>query len=97
MSNETDLKTLEGKRAAYNSFENEGATDGFNPYEDEIAEKAEALMKEEKAKSPLLSDLAVEREWFNASKFTSAAVANTACLKRGYSLADLQAAVKKIS
>lgn len=93
-----ELKAEGILRDNYNNL-NEGAPDGYNPHEDRLTHLSEELIRIEKEQSPLTSDLAGERAWFNAQGFTGAELqrANTACLERGYSLSELQAAVKASS
>ena len=72
---------------------------GYNPYESEIEQLSEQLSALTAAgKKAILSgeSLSAERAWFNSQGFggRDLAAANTACLARGYSLADLQAAAK---
>lgn len=83
-------------RHSHNNLYNEGFRDGFNPHEDRLTELRNELFEAQKAESPLTKDLDGERAWFNAQKFTAkdVAKARAACLARGYSLADLQAAAK---
>ena len=83
-------------RDQYNRRMNEGATDGYNPHEDKIAQLSEELYVIQSARCPLKLDLAGEKAWFNSQGFTAADLqsANNACESRGYSLADLQAACK---
>ena len=91
---EKAIKASGNDRNRFNRVNNEGATDGYNPFEARIADMASQLIEIEKAESPLVSDLAGEKKWFNAQRYTGADLqkANADCLARGYSLADLQAA-----
>ena len=90
-----DLKTATIRRDNFIVAQNENA--GGYIDETEIEHLTFELIAAEKAASPLARDLAAERAWFNAQGFTGAdlAKANAACIARGYSLADLQAACKK--
>lgn len=87
-----ELKNLETIRDRYTYESAE-----YNHYDNKIAALAEKLVDLEKAESPLVNNLQAERAWFNAQGFTAKDLqkANAACLKRGYSLAELQNAVKK--
>lgn len=89
---EADLKAAAAKRAKFRSTINEGQ--GGYVDETEIERLAEELSAARKASSPLTLDLAGERAWFNSQGFRCPSTANAACLKRGYSLAELQAACK---
>ena len=92
------LTTAGINRAKYaaTNLENGG---GYNPYETEIENLSEQLrIITDATKSTILSgdSLTAERAWFRAQGFTAASLreANAACLARGYSLSDLQAAAK---
>jgi hypothetical protein len=89
---ESDLKSAATKRAQFRAVHNEGQGGYIN--EREIEALTAELTAARNAASPLKMDLAGERAWFNAQGFRSPADANKACLARGYSLADLQAAAK---
>lgn len=90
----TDLKAATIRRDTFRAVQNENG--GGYIDESEIERLGAELIAAEKAASPLVRDLAAERAWFNAQEFTGAdlAKANSACLARGYSLAELQAACK---
>ena len=95
---QASLETARINRAKYSAtnLENGG---GYNPHEVEIETLTEQLRAiATDAKSAILSgdSLATERAWFRAQGFTGAQLreANTACLARGYSFSDLQAAAK---
>lgn len=89
-----DLKAATIRRDNFIAVQNEKA-DGYID-ETAIERLTAELIAAEKAASPLVRELAAERAWFNAQGFTGAdlAKANAACLARGYSLAELQAACK---
>ena len=90
-----DLQAATARRDNFCATINEGQ--GGYLDESDIERLSAELIAAERAQSPLVRDLAGERAWFNAQGFTGAdlARANSACLARGYSLADLQAACKK--
>ena len=91
---EADLKAASIKRDNFRNVINEGQ--GGYVDESEIETLREELHAARKAASPLTLNLAGEREWFKAQGFTAANLqaANAACIARGYSLSDLQAAAK---
>lgn len=91
---EADLKAAGVKRDNFCNSMNEGQ--GGYVDESEVEALSAELIAASKAVCPLTRDLAGEREWFQRQGFTGAdlAEANKACLARGYSLADLQAACK---
>ena len=91
---EADLKAAGIKRDNFRRVINEGQ--GGYVDESEIERLAAELTAAQKAASPLVRDLAGEKAWFNGQGFTGRdlAAANKACLARGYSFADLQAACK---
>jgi len=91
---EADLKTAAIKRDNFRRVINEGQ--GGYVDESEIETLTAELLEAHKASSPLIIDLAAEKAWFNGQGFTGKDIsaANKACLARGYSLADLQAACK---
>jgi hypothetical protein len=94
---QADLDQARKKYDNWNNVQNEGATDGYNPHLDGIQKLADELAEVEKAeKADKLSgdSLKAEQAWFNAQGFTSPALAQKACLKRGYTMSDLFAAVK---
>jgi hypothetical protein len=91
---EADIKAAGIKRDNFRNVINEGQ--GGYVDESEIEALSAELHAARKAVCPLTLDLAGERAWFNCQGFTGKdlAAANKACLARGYSLADLQAACK---
>ncbi len=92
---EADLIAAGIKRDNYRRIHNEGQ--GGYVDESEIEALSAELAAARKASSPLTLDLAGERAWFNAQGFVAPRdlqAANNACNKRGYSLAELQAACK---
>lgn len=91
---EADLKAAGIKRDNFRRVNNEGQ--GGYVDESEIVALSAELQAAKAAVSPLALDLAAEKAWFNAQGFTGRDLqgANKACLARGYSLSDLQAACK---
>ena len=91
-----DLKAATIRRDNFRAVINENS--GGYIDETKIEHLSAELIAAETAASPIARDLAAERAWFNAQGFTGAdlAKANAACLSRGYSLADLQAACKAV-
>lgn len=91
---EADLKAAGIKRDNFRRVINEGQ--GGYVDESEIEALSAELHVARKAVCPLTLDLAGERAWFNGQGFTGKdlVAANKACLARGYSLAELQAASK---
>lgn len=95
---EEQIAETNAKRIAWNG-NNEGALNGFSPFESKLEELVAQLEKNTTAaiKVKLSGEsLKAERAAFNAQKFTAATLtkANDWCLGRGYSLDDLQSAVK---
>ncbi len=90
-----DLQAATARRDIFCATINEGQ--GGYIDEIEIERLSAELIAADRAQSPLARDLASERAWFNSQGFTGADLsrANAACLARGYSLSDLQAACKK--
>lgn len=95
---EADLKAAAAKRSAFRSTNNEGQ--GGYVDEAEIERLAAELQAAQAAASPLSTreGIQAEREWAAAQKWTARDIqaANKACLARGYSLAELQAAIKTL-
>ena len=91
---EADLRAAKIKRDNFRAVINEGQGGYIN--ESEIEALSVELAESRKASCPLTIDLAAEKAWFNGQGYTGKdlAAANAACLKRGYSLSDLQAACK---
>jgi hypothetical protein len=91
---EADLKQAASKVNHFRKVINEGQ--GGYVDESSVEDLTQELHAALAACSPLTLDLAGERAWFNGQKFTGKdlAAANKACLSRGYSLAELQAANK---
>lgn len=89
-----DLKAATIRRDNFIATQNEHG--GGYVDESDIERLSAELIAAQDAESPLVRDLAAERAWFNSQGFTGAdlAKANAACLARGYSFADLQAACK---
>jgi hypothetical protein len=90
-------------RKAFDQYANvqfEGHSDPDNYYLNPHHKKIEALAAElaaaKDAQSPLKTNLAAEKAWFNAQGFTGADMqkAQKACLARGYTVSDLMAAAK---
>lgn len=95
---ESDLKAAAAKRAQFRATLNEGQ--GGYVDESEIARLSAELQAAKAALSPLSTrdGIAAEREWAKAQGWTGndLAAANKSCLARGYSLAELQAAIKTL-
>jgi hypothetical protein len=95
---EADLKVAASARAAYRATINEGQ----GGYVDESAiERLTAELEAAKAAgSPLATreGIQAEREWAKGQGWTGKDLqaANKACLARGYSVAELQAAIKTL-
>lgn len=91
---EADLKATGIKRDNFRRVINEGQ--GGYVDESEIEALSAELQAAKAAISPLATDLATEKAWFNSQGFTGRDLhaANKACLARGYSLSELQAACK---
>lgn len=89
---ENDLRAATAKRDNYRQTINDGQ--GGYVDESDIVRLADELTAAHYAASPLLRDLAGEKAWFNGQGFRDPQRANKACLARGYSLAELQAASK---
>jgi hypothetical protein len=95
---EADLKAATAKRAQYRTLYNEGQGGYLDDTEIErlVAELAAATA----AASPLATreGIQAEREWAKGQGWTAAnlAAANASCLARGYSLDELQAAIKTL-
>ncbi len=92
----TEMQSEGRRRDEWNRQQNEGASDGYNPHEDNLSKLSDELREVRAANSPLNLDLPGERAAFLSQKFTGKDLqkANAWCLDRGYSLADLQAAAK---
>jgi hypothetical protein len=95
-----DMQAEAQLRDRYNTVQNEGARDGFNPHENRLGKLSAELAEVQKAESPLATreGIQIQREWAAAQKWTAndLQAANKACLARGYSLAELQAAIKTL-
>ncbi len=95
---ESDLKAAAAKRAAFRAVNNE--SQGGYVDESEIERLSAELASARAAASPLATREGIEsaRAWAKAQGWTAKdlAAANTACLARGYSLAELQAAIKTL-
>lgn len=89
-----DLQAATARRDSFRATINENG-DGYID-ESDIERLSAELIEAETAASPLTTNLAGERSWFNSQGFTGAdlAKANAACLARGYSLSELQAACR---
>ena len=96
---ESDLKTATNEYVSYNNLQNEGATDGFNPYESEISELSSELVKANK-ESELLEWtpelLAERRAWFNAQCFKTPLAAYDGCESKGFKWSAMKDAVKRL-
>lgn len=95
---ESDLRAATVKRNNFRAAINEGQ--GGYVDESEINTLTDELHAAKAALSPLSTrdGIAAEREWAKSQGWTAkdAAAANKACLSRGYSLAELQAAIKSL-
>lgn len=93
-----DIATATATRAQYRALHNEGQ-DGYSD-DKQIEALAVELIEAQKAASPLATREGIEseREWARSQSWTSKdiASANNACLARGYSLSDLEAAIKSL-
>ena len=91
---EAELKTASVARQNWINIQNEGS-EGYVD-DSKIEELAAELTLAHAAASPLQSNLAAEKSWFNAQGFTRADLqkAQKACLARGYTVAELMAAAK---
>ncbi len=95
---EADLKSAGIKRDNFRRVINEGQ--GGYVDESEIEHLAAELQAAKNAASPLATREGIEaaREWAKTQGWTAndLAEANKACLARGYSLAELQSAIKTL-
>jgi hypothetical protein len=93
-----DLAIATTTRAQYRALHNEGKS-GYSD-DKQIELLTVELLAAEKAASPLATRAGIEaaREWARSQSWTAKdlASANTACLARGYSLSELQAAIKSL-
>jgi len=93
-----DIATATATRAQYRALHNEGQ--GGYSDDKQIEALAAELIEAQKAASPLATREGIEseREWARSQSWTAKdmASANNACLARGYSLSDLQAAIKSL-
>lgn len=85
-------------RDRYNAVHNESSLGNYNPHEDRLAELGEELEVAMRAESPLSTREGIqrEREWAKGQNWGDLQKAQKACLARGYSLADLQSAIKTL-
>ena len=91
---EADLKVATKIRKNWIKLQNEG---GEGYADDSVIEAlANELVEAKAAQSPLKTNLAGEKAWFNAQGFTGADMqkAQKACLARGYTVSDLMSASK---
>ena len=95
---EADLKSAAANCAAFRRTINEGQ--GGYIDDTEIERLSAELVAAKAAASPLTTreGIQAEREWAKGQGWTAAnlAAANKACLARGYSLDELQAAIKSL-
>lgn len=89
------MQRIADQKQKWDQTQNEGATDGYNPYDDQLDALSESISAAMRSESPLTRDFQGELTWFNAQAFRDVAEAANFCLARGYSLADLQAAAKE--
>ncbi len=86
------------KRDDYNNLYNEGATDGYNPHEDRLAELSQELLKSSQNESDKEWTKEVtneRRDWFNAQGFKTPIEALKGCRAKGFEISDLQTYAKK--
>ncbi len=91
---EADLKVATKNRKNWINLQNEG---GEGYVDESVIESLVAELVDAKAaQSPLKTNLAGEKAWFNAQGFTGADMqkAQKACLARGYTVSDLMIAAK---
>ena len=85
-------------RDNYNNLQNEGATDGYNPYEARLAklsdEFSDAKIAERDAEwtEEVFNE---RRDWFNSQGFSSPSEAVKACKDQGWGFHDLMEMKKK--
>jgi hypothetical protein len=95
---ESDLRAAGIARNKFRAVHNEGQ--GGYADETEIERLTAELRSARAAASPLATreGIQAEREWAKAKNWTAKDLqaANNACRERGYSLADLQAAIKTL-
>jgi hypothetical protein len=99
---EIEADLVEARKAfdQYSNVQFEGHSDPDNYYLNPHHKKIEALASElaaaKAACSPLKTNLAAEKAWFNSQGFTGADMqkAQKACLARGYTVSELMAAAK---
>ena len=93
-----DLKSATAERAQYRALHNEGQ--GGYATDKKIEQLAAELTAAVKAQSPLATITGIEtaRAWAKEQNWTAKDMqaANNACLARGYSLSELQAAIKTL-
>tara|TARA_R110000823_G_C15786837_1_gene485705 strand:- start:203 stop:529 length:327 start_codon:yes stop_codon:yes gene_type:complete len=90
---EQQLAALGTGRRDYNALQNEGATDGYNPCDDQIATLASELtdLNAKLTAAEWTPEVIAERRaWFNAAKFTSPLAALNGCRAKGFEFSDLQ-------
>ena len=84
---EQQLAALGTGRRDYNALQNEGATDGYNPCDDQIATLASELtdLNAKLTAAEWTPEVIAERRaWFNAAKFTSPLAALNGCRAKGF-------------
>jgi len=95
-----EMQAVAIKRDNHNSLYNEGRPDGYNPHESRLSELSQLLHIARSKESPLATreGIEAERAWAKSQGWTATNVqaANKACIARGYSLAELQAAIKTL-
>lgn len=93
-----DLKLATAERAQYRALHNEGQ--GGYATDIKIEQLAAELTAAKKAQSPLatLAGIETARAWAKEQNWTAKDMqaANNACRARGYSLSELQAAIKTL-
>ena len=95
---EADIKAAAVKRAKFRALYNDGQ--GGYIDDTEIERLTAELQAAKAAASPLATreGIQAEREWAKGQGWTAAnlAAANASCLVRGYSLDELQSAIKSL-
>ena len=95
---ESEIETLRAQYDNWNNVQNEGATDGYNPFEDGFESLSSELYecKKQKTEKEWTKEVTVKRQsWFNTQGFTSPLMALNSCRKQGWEWADLKSAVKR--
>lgn len=94
---QADLIATRKEYDAWNNLQNEGASDGFNPYLATIENLARELREIKRIEVAIKlsgDNLQAEQAWFNAQGFKYPDTAQKACQARGYNMDDLFSAIK---